>query len=757
MRTLFVQQPPLDAYVHDHLNMAAVANANNDHLPTSPDDADVHHHHPDLSILVNSLSASPAPNQDSNPASEHRSEDLSRPPSTNPPASSAAAEPPTPLPPSVQQQAQMAIQSILATAQQKGSGQDSVWSMNNVTLPSNVDTARQNGQPSTSKRRLEDADEEDPHAKIRRTVQEHVQHDNERLLNMTTVVCLHAAVAQKSYGSEKRFLCPPPLVRIEGPFGYIRDQKLAMSIVSEHGEKGPETVLPLEPSATPSFKFLHVTGAAKAKSFNLALEIIPPPAPGMIYEDGARPRPWAVFESAPVTIISKPSKKTAKTRNISSCILAGGPVSLFNRINSQTVRTKYMTIDNAHLCASNVSWSAFNVNVIRRPQDLGPVAGPQPVTYGSEIVLSDSMTGIATAPLIIRKVDKGKISPEEGGPVSQMQKIALQRVNPDGTRHYLSAAGPVPGTPGVVAPPAPGNSGSHHLLFQSPRTREEVKDGIHTIHDEVDDYLCWTIVGISKFQYTFFDALGQNNKIPEMPITPFPTLFQPPIYRPQNNVLDLTVSSFFYENPKTGHHSQLEIWLGDIGPLTHRLNNAPTSGPLTSIAPFYGSTDQQPPPPGTPMAGVAPPAPGAPVPAPPPPPPPTVPAPTSYISSGALHTNVTVDMPPIQQIVKALQDEARRSYGVTSDSVEGAENEVNGNSPPDGPVNIAGKSLPLLFIRGADGIGYHSGRSVTCENVFLEMNNPVNPQGPPGEPAWLSAAQSAAADSSMHGWTLRVL
>lgn len=228
-------------------------------------------------------------------------------------------------------------------------------------------------QPSSSKRRLEDAEDEDPHAKIRRTVQEHVQHDNERFLNMTTVVCLHAAVAQKSYGSEKRFLCPPPLVRIEGPFAFIRDQKLAMSIVSENGEKGPETVLPLEPNATPSFKFLHVTGAAKAKSFNLALEIISPPSPGVLYVEGARPRAWAVFESAPVTIISKPSKKTAKTRNISSCILAGGPVSLFNRINSQTVRTKYMTIDNAHLCASNVSWSAFNVNVIRRPQDLGPM------------------------------------------------------------------------------------------------------------------------------------------------------------------------------------------------------------------------------------------------------------------------------------------------------------------------------------------------------------------------------------------------
>lgn len=127
------------------------------------------------------------------------------------------------------------------------------------------------------------------------------------------------------------------------------------------------------------------------------------------------------------------------------------------------------------------------------------IGGPQPVTYGCEIVLSDTHSGISTSPLIIRKVDKGRVSPEDGGPVSQMQKIALQRVNPDGSRHYLSAAGPIPGTPGVVAPPAPGMSsqaGTHPLLFSSPRVRDEVKDGVRIITDEVDDYLCWTIVGI---------------------------------------------------------------------------------------------------------------------------------------------------------------------------------------------------------------------------------------------------------------------
>ena len=371
-----------------------------------------------------------------------------------------------------------------------------------------------------SKRKLDEGDQGDPHPKIRRTVRDHVSQDPARVIPMTTVMCLHAAVAQKSYGSEKRFLCPPPIVHIQGPVWQMRSQQLSMAVVSEQGERSFDQKTTLDNNMTGSFKFLHVTGTAKAKSFTLSLDIMDPPsATGEGGGDNTGGRIWASFDSAPVTIISKPSKKTAKTRNISSCILAGGPVSLFNRINSQTVRTKYMTIDSSQLCASNVSWSAFNVNVVRRPEDAPPVhgmssrdlkvlcpithvhntsGGHQAVTYGCEVVLSDTLSNIATSPLVIRKVDKGRVSPDDGGPVSQMQKIALQRVNADGSRHYLSAAGPVPGPPGVAqsTPGVSSQGGTHPLIFQSPRVREEMKDGVRILSDEVDDYLCWTIVGI---------------------------------------------------------------------------------------------------------------------------------------------------------------------------------------------------------------------------------------------------------------------
>jgi recombining binding protein (suppressor of hairless) len=102
-----------------------------------------------------------------------------------------------------------------------------------------------------------------------------------------------------------------------------------------------------------------------------------------------------------------------------------------------------------------------------------------------------------------------------------MQKIALQRVNPDGSRHYLSAAGPLPGTPGVIAPPAPGMSsqaGTHPLLFQSPRVREEIKDGYRVVCDEVDDYLCWTIVGICMSSHRLFSYSMTDFVVSKIPI-----------------------------------------------------------------------------------------------------------------------------------------------------------------------------------------------------------------------------------------------
>ncbi|KIJ68561.1 hypothetical protein HYDPIDRAFT_173246 [Hydnomerulius pinastri MD-312] len=766
------------------VNLQQAASKSSSPRPTSPPQ-------PSLDLLVNSTSSSPPSdaiaNQNTEQITSVQQQQQQQPQSSSSNGAANHSHPPvTSAPPSVlsNPDPNASFQSILAANRKDAIPSEAAlhhWGISSVpgpppshhTIPHHPALMPQPSNGKNGKRKLDDTEQDDPHPKIRRTVRDHVSQDPTRVMPMTTVMCLHAAVAQKSYGSEKRFLCPPPVVHIQGPVWQMRSQQLSMAVVSEQGERSFDQKTTLDSNMTGSFKFLHVTGTAKAKSFTLSLDILDPPSSvSGESSDTSGGRVWASFDSAPVTIISKPSKKTAKTRNISSCILAGGPVSLFNRINSQTVRTKYMTIDSAQLCASNVTWSAFNVNVVRRPEDAPPThGGPQPVTYGCEVVLSDTLSNIATSPLVIRKVDKGRVSPEDGGPVSQMQKIALQRVNADGSRHYLSAAGPIPGAPGVVTPSAPGVSsqgGTHPLIFQSPRVREETKDGVRILSDEVDDYLCWTIVGISKFQYTFFDAFGQNNTIPDMPITPFPTLFTAPLYRPANNVLEMTVSNFFYEDPKTRTQQPLTVYLGTIGPLRARFYPPHQAGPLTNIS-FGGampgpSTDL------TPndgsMGGI----------------PPAVGVPGRY---PPLHTIVTVEMPSLAEVIKALQEDAMPANVLTPDGIAPGPHTVSSadEAPPgaqidggvangsQGPTNppppsIAGRSLPLLFIRASDGVGYHSGRTVACENVFQSMDLSAMAPGhvltPPGgataDPNWLAAAQAAAtADGGLHGWTLRVM
>ncbi|EIW64316.1 uncharacterized protein TRAVEDRAFT_68154 [Trametes versicolor FP-101664 SS1] len=672
----------------------------------------------------------------------------------SPPAGVAQSPPASHAHPPPHSEPAVSIQSILSNAPPSApttNGHQSSWNGTNASSrdPSNAVAGPSTGaspeQPASRKRKLDPAEAVDPHSKIRRVVRDHITQDPARVMPMTTVICLHAAVAQKSYGSEKRFLCPPPVVHIEGPVWQMKQQSLSMAVVNEGGERTCELKAPMDHNLTASFKFLHVTGSAKSKNFLLSLDIAEPAADG----SDANERIWASFDSAPVTIISKPSKKTAKTRNISSCILAGGPVSLFNRINSQTVRTKYMTIEQNQLCASNVAWSAFAVNVVRPQGAEAPLGGPQPVTYGSEIVLADTVTGVQTAPLIIRKVDKGRIVNDDGGPVSQMQKIALQRLNSDGTRHYLSAAGPIAGTPGVSAPSAPGLSnqaGTHPLLFQSPRVREEVKDGARVITDEVDDYLCWTIVGISKFQYTFFDAFGLNNNVPELPITPFPTLFNTPVYRSQSNTLEMTAANFFYEHPKTRHQVPLDVYIGNIGPLRLRLyNHAATNqdnpfNPRQTFLPVPNNPDK----PDDLMVAM------------------NTEEDRRYNSLAAalnrnIHALIVVEMPPVADIIKALREDAVPPPGEAA--ADSSQSDPSGQRTGDLVRDIAGRSLPLLFIRSYDGVGYHSGRVVAADNVLhaMDLSNPVRPTGEHGD--WLAAAQAAArlSDETMHGWNLKVL
>jgi len=252
----------------------------------------------------------------------------------------------------------------------------------------------------------------------------------------------------------------------------------------------------------------------------------------------------------------------------------------------------------------------------------------------------------------------------------------------------------------------------------------------------------------AKFQYTFFDAFGQSTNIPDVPITPFPTLFTAPVYRPANNTVELTVSNFFYEHPRTRHQTALDVYLGNLGPLHLRVYQATPPGPLTSINSFMPTT------PGGQVLDTRDGAPGSPT------------SSGRYIPS-PLHTVVIVEMPPLADVLKALEDDALPTPN-NSSKVQPSEDPNTESSPPAPPAPpmpaITGRSLPLLFIRSSDGVGYHSGRTIACENVFqaIDLGSIAGNQGngPPGsmDANWIAAAQAAAAaDGGLHGWTLRVM
>ncbi|KAG0201932.1 hypothetical protein BGX28_005397 [Mortierella sp. GBA30] len=353
----------------------------------------------------------------------------------------------------------------------------------------------------------------------------------------TTISCYHASVAQKSYGSEKRFLCPPPIVHIHGDLdnpnsGLSSKPQVAMSVICESGESttlGQRSTLEDDQSST--FRYLYVSGSAKAKSFQLKLQLygracLPngfvsgdalqsqsqPQSQlqhleGDILPSSEQPEPCAVFDSQPIAIISKPSKKTAKARNVSSCILAGSLVSLFNRINSQTVRTKYMSVMNGSLCAKSSTWSAFTISIVangplspvpprskshHRQPTVQPTAAP--ITYGAEIVLTETATGLQSDHLIVCKVENGRILEGAIGPICQMQKVALKstdRTGEDGQAMYLGAHGDDQQGGRFMDISAATNT---VLRYESATLTEYFKPGC-------DDFLCWTIVGISKFEY----------------------------------------------------------------------------------------------------------------------------------------------------------------------------------------------------------------------------------------------------------------
>uniref|UniRef100_A0A8C4QN65 Recombination signal binding protein for immunoglobulin kappa J region-like n=1 Tax=Eptatretus burgeri TaxID=7764 RepID=A0A8C4QN65_EPTBU len=243
----------------------------------------------------------------------------------------------------------------------------------------------------------------------------------------------HARVAQKSYGNEKRFFCPPPCVVICGNGWNLRRQQLLAQGLSpeaasltgtlgvEGGQGSPDPLhLSHDDDAGMTFacaKSLYISDTDRRKTFQLALKL-----------RHAGGQPIGTFLGSPIRVISKPSKKKQGARHGELAVVSGSHVALFSRLRSQTVSTRFLLATPPIFTGSARRWASLLLHVVSdqqsRESELSTMEGV--VRYGATIQLVCTLTGLALPPLVVRRVERGTASLQCTEPVSQLHKVALQ-------------------------------------------------------------------------------------------------------------------------------------------------------------------------------------------------------------------------------------------------------------------------------------------------------------------------------------------
>ncbi|XP_016891845.1 recombining binding protein suppressor of hairless-like protein [Cynoglossus semilaevis] len=234
-----------------------------------------------------------------------------------------------------------------------------------------------------------------------------------------------------------------------------------------------------------SAKSLFISDQDKRKHFRLLLRLFL----GDRVEVGS-------FQSRLIKVISKPSQKRQSMKNADLCISSCSRVALFNRLRSQTVSTRYLSVDRDTFVASARQWTAFTITMVDdHSSDQGDfVVTDCFICYGSVVQLVCTESGVALPPMVIRKVNKQQVIMDVDEPVSQLHKCALQFR--DDPLTYLCL--------------------SNDSIIQ--------QQAVSTVRDQsrvvLNDGSCWTIIGVEMVEF----AYNQGSTCIQTPVSPFPVV-----------------------------------------------------------------------------------------------------------------------------------------------------------------------------------------------------------------------------------------